>query len=111
MKPRYAPALALVLVASCAPDMVMIDAATKRSETAANRAERSAEIADVAASHSDDASVRALELAAAAEKSKKRAEDSVSRMEYFDPKSVLGILTIASTTNRCSVLLSGKPSA
>lgn len=36
------------------------------------------------------ASVRALGLAEAAERSKKRAEDSVTRMEYFDPKLVPG---------------------
>ena len=90
MRPRHAAALGLVLLASCAPDMVTIDAATKRSEAAANRAEKSAEIADLAASRAFDASVRALGFAEAAEKNKKRAEDSVSRMEYFDAKSVLG---------------------
>lgn len=90
MKFRHAAALALVLLASCAPDMVTIEAATKRSEAAATRAEESAETADLAASHSYEASVRALGLAEAAERSKKRAEDSVTRMEYFDPKLVPG---------------------
>jgi hypothetical protein len=112
MKPRDAAALALVLLASCAPDMVTIDAATKRSEAAANRAEKSAEIAEQAASHSYDASVRALGLAETAEKSKKRQRIQFQERNTLTPNLCSGTLTIPSTTSPCCVLLcSGRSSA
>jgi hypothetical protein len=70
--------------------MAAIDAATQRAEAAASRAEKSAEIADRAASQAFDASVRALEIAYEADHSKQRAENAVSRMEFFCAQSVPG---------------------
>jgi len=49
MKPRHAAALALLLVASCSPDMVTINSATQRAERAAQRAEAAALEAERAA--------------------------------------------------------------
>ena len=81
MKPRHAAALALVVLASCAPDKAVIDAATQRAEAAASRAQKSAEIADQSASRAFDASVRALVSADLAEQGERRANDAVARME------------------------------
>ena len=41
MRPRLAAALALLLLASCGPDLNSVDNATQRAEAAAARAERS----------------------------------------------------------------------
>lgn len=100
VKAYHAAAVALVLLASCAPHKAAIDAATQRAEAAAKRAEKSAEIAGRAASQSVDASVRALKFAEAAEHSRQRAADSVSRMAYDPVPAVYGIQDATSPSTK-----------
>ena len=90
MKFHHVAVLALLL-AGCVPDLAAIDAANDRAESAATRAEASAEIASRAATKASDSSIRVLNLAEAAEQSFKRANDAVSRMEgSFDPAAIIG---------------------
>ena len=93
MKPRHAAALALVLLASCAPDMTTINSANERAERAAERAkaaqlqaERYAELAAEAVKRTKSADYIEYEGGGAAfgEGSSEwwamRAQDAVTRM-------------------------------
>jgi hypothetical protein len=79
MKIPYTVALALLLLASCAPS---IDQSTSRAEAAAARAERSATIAEQSADQASKASARVSVVADDAEDDSRRANDAASRMEH-----------------------------
>ena len=73
MKPFHAAALALVLLASCGPDLAAIDDANQRAQAAARRSEASA-------ANAEQAAKRVERDAADAEDVGHRANDLMSRV-------------------------------
>ncbi len=77
---RHAAALALLILASCGPDIATIDRATRRAELAASRAEISAAKSESASQAAAAAAARAETASNVAEDSARRANDVISRM-------------------------------
>jgi hypothetical protein len=79
MKHHSVAALALVLLASCGPDLAAIDHATREAEDAAARAENAATRAEGSATQASEAAARANRRVSDADDSVRRANDIASR--------------------------------
>jgi hypothetical protein len=90
MKLRHAAALALLLLASCAPNTGAITKATSQAENAAKRAELSATDAEQASTRAFEGATQAAKIADDAETDAQRANNSVARMEFVRPPFVEG---------------------
>jgi hypothetical protein len=81
MKPRHAAALALLILASCGPDMTTINTATQRAEASAKRVEVSAAKAESAANQATISANEAVAAANLALDAVRRANDVEARWE------------------------------